>query len=260
MWPSQGHPSFLRRQESILPPRPPPVGATLVVARSPATRFHPLMWPSQGRLRRASSLRSRRQGHPSFLRRQESIPFPLRALCGESSPPPRMQQNATRRDKGTPFSPPHSHTCGSIVANPSDMRRCPVDDAHEPTYKPPPRRHPRGNGPGNPRPLPRPPFRRLRRRRGGGDGVRLQHVLVPRLGRARDVDVRRVHHAGVRLRPHQERRDDLPQEHRPLLHRRPRLLLHRLQPHVRRHHRRRHRHAGLHAPFVARRGRPPGRR
>ena len=167
------HPSFLRRQESILPPRPPPVGATLVVARSRRQPvFIPLMWPSQGHghsRRRACPVPRHGAGihplplrapsvipgpHPSFLRRQESIlpprrrgnpcgcPFPpptrfhpfarppvipaeagihpLRALCGESSPPPRMQQNATRRDKGTPFSPPTpTSQRGSIVANPS---------------------------------------------------------------------------------------------------------------------------------------------
>ena len=104
MWPSQGHPpSFpTRRQESILPPRPPPVGATLVVARS---RRPPVSIPLCG-LRKATFrpacpdtgqesilpprpppvgatlvvARSRRQpvfiplcglrqGHPSFLRR-----------------------------------------------------------------------------------------------------------------------------------------------------------------------------------------------
>ena len=42
-----------------------------------------------------------------------------------------------------------------------------------------------------------------------------------------------IHHARVRLRAHQERLDDLPEEHRPLLDRRPCLLLHRLQPDVR---------------------------
>ena len=49
-----------------------------------------------------------------------------------------------------------------------------------------------------------------------------------------DVDVRRVHDAGVRRGAHKERLDDLPEERRHLLDRRTRLLLRRLQPHVRR--------------------------
>ena len=48
-------------------------------------------------------------------------------------------------------------------------------------------------------------------------------------GRPRHVDVRRLHHAGGRVRPHQERLHDLHEEHRPLLYRRACLLHHRLQ-------------------------------
>ena len=132
------HPSFLRRQESILPPRPPPVGATLVVARS---RRQPVFIPICGltrppvipaeslpraptRGRNPSSLpvprpvgatlvvaRSRRQpvsiplmwpsqGHPSFLRRQESIPSAPSAV--NPSPPPG---NATKCNTMQHFRP-----------------------------------------------------------------------------------------------------------------------------------------------------------
>ena len=65
----------------------------------------------------------------------------------------------------------------------------------------------------------------------------LNHPVVPRLGRARDVDVRRLHHAGVGVRPHQERVPHLPQEHRPVRDRRTGLLPRRLQPDVRRRRR-----------------------
>ena len=71
MWPSQGHPSFLRRQESILPPRPPPVGATLVVARS---RIPLLPTPTKSR-----------RGNPCGCPFPAPSPypsFPLRAPCG----------------------------------------------------------------------------------------------------------------------------------------------------------------------------------
>ena len=64
------------------------------------------------------------------------------------------------------------------------------------------------------------------------DAVHPQQLLVPHLGRAGDVDVRRLHHAGGRFCPHQERLGHLPEEHRPLFHRRPHLLSGRLQPDV----------------------------
>ena len=66
-----------------------------------------------------------------------------------------------------------------------------------------------------------------------GDTVRPQHLRLPGVGRARDVDVRRLHHAGVGRSSYQERLHDLPEEHRHLLHCRAGLLLHRLQPDVR---------------------------
>ena len=70
------------------------------------------------------------------------------------------------------------------------------------------------------------------------------------------MDVRRLHHARVRLRPHQERLHDLPEEYRHLLDRLPRLLRRRLQSHVRRYHRRLHRRPRLPVRILGRRGLP----
>ncbi len=67
------------------------------------------------------------------------------------------------------------------------------------------------------------------------DAVHRQHLLLPRLGHAGDVDVRRFHHAGSRFGAHQERLGDLPEERRALLfHCRDHVLPDRLQPDVHR--------------------------
>ena len=60
----------------------------------------------------------------------------------------------------------------------------------------------------------------------------LNTLSLPHLGGAGDVDVRRLHHAGVRLGAHQERLGHLPQEHRAVFGRRADLLPDRLQPDV----------------------------
>ena len=74
--------------------------------------------------------------------------------------------------------------------------------------------------------------RRPLTRRGRRNGVRTEHLLVPGVGRARDVDVRGVHDAGSRVGADQERVCGLPQEHRPLRDRGHDLLLRRILDHA----------------------------
>ena len=83
----------------------------------------------------------------------------------------------------------------------------------------------------------------------------LNTLAFPGVGSSGDVDGGGIHHARGRVCAHQERLDDLSQEHRPLLHRRADVLLHRLQPHVRRRWRgRTHRFAQAPLRHVRRRG------
>ena len=80
---------------------------------------------------------------------------------------------------------------------------------------------------------PRDPFgSALGGRHGTGIPIRLQHLLVPHLGSLGNVDVCGLHDARVRFGADQERFRDLPEEHRPLLHRRPHVFHHRLQSDV----------------------------
>ncbi len=82
-------------------------------------------------------------------------------------------------------------------------------------------------------------------RLGRGNGLCLQHVFVPVQRRAGHVDGGGLLHARSRHGARQERGGHLRQEHRPLFRRRPDVLPHRLQPHVRRGRRRVHGQFGL---------------